>query len=988
MNAVAFSPDGQYFISGSGDNSVRLWHRATVIAVKKYEGHSGSVNAVAFSPDGQYFISGSGDKTIHLWDRVSGDLVTKYEGHTGSVNAVAFSPDGESIVTGSGDNTIRLWDRASSRLIRKINSLTDLIFKDLNIKGVHAVAFSPDGQYIVSGGSGKLVSVWDQAKGNLVRRYDGHSSSVHSVAFSPDGQYLISGSADKTICLWDWGRENSVTKFGGNVSNVNSVAISNDNQHIISSHEDNTVRLWDRATGSLVKAFEKHNDSVHSVAFSSDGQYFVSGSRDKTIRLWDRVSGKQIKKYKGHTSGVLSTTFDHHGKYVVSGSGDNTIRLWDRDSGKQLKKFEGEFLSVHSVAFSPDSQYIVSGSGDNTIRLWNSGSGRLVRKIEGHTSSVNAVAFSPDGQCIVSGSADNTVRLWDQATNSMERKFEGHTGSVNAVAFSPDSQYIVSGSADNTIRLWDWAFDKMVRKFEGHTGSVNSVAFSPDGQFIISASQDFSIKLWNRETGKLLGTIVAFKDGEWIAYTPDKYYNSSLKGDQYMTFRVENRIFEFSQYADLYNRQKLTSLILNNEEIKTPVAQIIKETGVDLLNVKVAEIPPPELNIHYLDVGGLKKKPESQNVSFSEIILHGSVREHRFGVENIRITLNGEEIYKEENIGKKDYQFRIPVVLKDFDNKLNMLASSTKKVRSYPWEINLSYEEAFPNGKTLPEIAKNYFGSSRSWAVIIGINNYSHDKGFDCLSYAVDDANSVKEFLVNSLDFSEDKIFTLKNEEATKVAIEKLLGDELPRKVKENDRVILFFSGHGETMTTRKGKEYGYLIPVDGDEKSLHATSISMTDMIDWSNLIPAKHMLFLIDACYDGVAGKRRKGRINKETVKQVETFIKSDGRQIMTAGTSRESIMLSNKWNKHSVYTYYLLEGLRGEADRNGDRVITVNELQFYLGSNLIAEANQTPQLHFLGSGKGQFVFYREESIQKSVEPLSPVNGPVSTAEHKVPQ
>ena len=272
--------------------------------------------------------------------------------------------------------------------------------------------------------------------------------------------------------------------------------------------------------------------------------------------------------------------------------------------------------------------------------------------------------------------------------------------------------------------------------------------------------------------------------------------------------------------------------------------------------------------------------------------------------------------------------------------------------------------------------------------MVIGINNYSQEKGFDYLPYAVDDANAVKKFLINNLDFSEDKIFTLKNEEATKVAIEKLLGDELPRKVKENDRVILFFSGHGETRTTRKGKEYGYLIPVDGDEKALHATSISMTDMIDWSNLIPAKHMLFLIDACYDGVAGKERKGRINKESVKQVETFIKSNGRQIMTAGTSRESIMLSKMGNKHSVYTYYLLEGLRGEADRNGDRVITVNELQFYLGAILPAEANQTPQLHFLGSGKGQFVFYREERMHKGVVPLSPANGPVSTTVHKLRQ
>ena len=145
VTSVAFSQDGKYIISGSLDNTIRLWNAQTGKLVSDpFEGHTHWVTSVAFSPDGKYIVSGSRDKTIRIWDAQTGKLVSNaFEGHTNWVTSVAFSPDGKYIVSGSDAQTIRMWDAHTRTLV------SDL-FKG-HTDGVTSVAFSPDGKYIVSG---------------------------------------------------------------------------------------------------------------------------------------------------------------------------------------------------------------------------------------------------------------------------------------------------------------------------------------------------------------------------------------------------------------------------------------------------------------------------------------------------------------------------------------------------------------------------------------------------------------------------------------------------------------------------------------------------------------------------------------------------------------------------------------------------------------------------------------------------------------------
>jgi len=282
-------------------------------------GHTDGVLSVAISADGETLVSGSIDQTIKVWNLSTGQTVRTLTGHTDGVLSVAISADGETLVSGGLDATIEVWNLSIGQAVRTLTGHT---------RTVHSVAISADGQTLASGGLDATIEVWNLSTGQAVRTLTGHTSYVNSVAFSANGQTLASGGYDTKIKVWNLSTGQAVRTLIGHTASVLSVALSADGQTLASGGSDGTIKVWNLSTSQAVRTLTGHTGAVISVALSADGQTLVSGSHDTTIKVWNLSTSQAVRTLTGHTDDVNSVALSADGQTLVSGSFDMTIKVW------------------------------------------------------------------------------------------------------------------------------------------------------------------------------------------------------------------------------------------------------------------------------------------------------------------------------------------------------------------------------------------------------------------------------------------------------------------------------------------------------------------------------------------------------------------------------------------------------------------------------------------------------------------------------------
>jgi WD40 repeat protein len=467
VTRVAFSPDGKMILSKSY-NAVHLWDLDGNSIGQPFR-HESPVQSVAFSPDGTMIVSascirGMGNGRVYLWD-IDGNLIGQpFQAHQTSVESVAFSPDGEMIVTGSEDRTVRLWKLNGNPIGQPFRHESP----------VESVAFSPNGTMIVSGTRGSFDSffnmgekngflrLWDANSSSIGQPFQGHQKSVESVAFSPDGEMIVTGSEDRTVRLWSLNGKPIGKPFQGHEHSIYSVAFSPDGTKIVSASTDKTVRLWD-LNGELIKQLCQGHE-LYSILVSHSTVIIISGDIDsnsyktETVRLWD-INGNFIGQPFLECEGDLtSITLSPDGSRIVSGSRDKTIRIWDLKGNFLEKTFQGQ-ASIRSVTFSPKGEFIVSHDYDKTVCLWDL-NGKLIGQFSPNDDSDEflpvfiAPIVSPDGQLILGRNTTHSIRLWDLKGNPVGGSLHAQDQVFGSFVFSPDGQLIVTGRSDGTIRLW------------------------------------------------------------------------------------------------------------------------------------------------------------------------------------------------------------------------------------------------------------------------------------------------------------------------------------------------------------------------------------------------------------------------------------------------------------------------------------------------------------------------------------------------------
>jgi WD40 repeat protein len=305
--------------------------RPDFVLDRTVKGHSGWVTGVAFTSDGRRLVSGSWDQTVKMWDVPSGaelsSVDNKDKQNKGKeVEALAFSRDGHWLAAENSGDNVTLWDAGTGAQIRTL--ATDKRLTGVGNNFVYSIAFSPDGQLLASAVDDRTVRLWDVKTGQVVRDLTGYHRSVIYIAFSPDGRLLASGDDEKNITIWNVSTGVAVRKLTGHKKLVYAVAFSPNGRWLASASADKTIKIWDVELGREVHTLLGHSGLVTSLAFSPDGHWLASGSWDKTIKIWDVESGREVQTLDGHRHSIYAIAFDSRGRCIASGSEDGTISLW------------------------------------------------------------------------------------------------------------------------------------------------------------------------------------------------------------------------------------------------------------------------------------------------------------------------------------------------------------------------------------------------------------------------------------------------------------------------------------------------------------------------------------------------------------------------------------------------------------------------------------------------------------------------------------
>jgi len=413
---------------------------------------------------------------------------------------------------------------------------------------VTAVAFSPDGNLLLSAGCAQDVALdrtcpqaalilWHLESGTVQRQWTGHADWIKAVAFDtvPDseGNYpAVSASADGTLIMWDTAAGQALHHLEGHRGSVNDVVFVPGQHTLISAGDDGTAILWDATSGEMVQRMKGHTAAVNTVAVDPDGLRAATASDDGLIIEWDIAPdsptlGEPSQRFEGHGSRVGSAVYASGGTALVSNSPDLSLRLWDAQTGEEIRqRVIGAWGGA--MVISPDGHTVLYPIGD--LYMWDIEVWWQDQLLTGHTGTIRDAAFSPDGARAATAASDGTVRVWNiEAQEAIQRYDLG--GPVFAVEVSPDGRVVAGGAPPGDLWLIDPADAEAARAIPGPGLHVapGAIALDPDGHRALvgtlkldSQVRIMRLTLWDLDSGEAIQEFSA-RAFPWrsVAISPD-----------------------------------------------------------------------------------------------------------------------------------------------------------------------------------------------------------------------------------------------------------------------------------------------------------------------------------------------------------------------------------------------------------------------------------------------------------------------------------
>ena len=1011
INCLIFSNDGKYVLTGSNDNTIKLWDVNAAKELKTYIGHKDWITSITFLNDGEYFLSASNDNTVCLWNinqetplkvfkmnsTVSTLIITKigfitgmYDGtirifdlkgeeinvikaHDKVVNHLEVTNNMDTLISCSDDKTIKIWNLNSLNLIKILEGNIDAVIDlDISMNSRNLYSFSKDNKIIkwdlisgeiiaffegnnsylsgieISNNDSILVSYsldgiikyWNTKTTSIIDSISTNQLFISDLKFSPNGEYMTTCSWDKTIKFWHFQSKLLINEFES-YSNLLTAAVFSKDSMLIFSSKDGYIKVWNLKNSGKVESFLAHSGWIKTIAVSEDCKYLVSTSTDNTMKIWTNgYYYSDSTKTVNLDVQINSIAISSDNLYILTGNDDNTIKLWNLQNGELLKTYYGHKDAVTSVVFIKNKQGFISGAKDKMIKIWDINKDESILTLEGHSYEISSISISKDEKYLISASWDKTLKLWNIETGKLIRTFIGHKDIVNSVCFLSSKNQFISGSNDNMVILWDINNEKPLKKLIGHENSVNFVSSFCNDNFFISISDDFKCKVWDMERLKEVLSLTSLNYGRWIISNPDKYYYCPKESVYKIGFKSGLNIFDYKQFDIIYNRP---DIILNKLNLIDSNTVNIYYSAVLKRYKKMHKTinPKNELNKPILEISNLSNLEFITSKDTIPLIIN--ILDSLYNIDRVNVYVNEVTIYGLNGN-----------ILRDLNtNKINNLILNIPLVAGKNTiEVNCFNIAGIESlSKIIYINCIHNFEKPNLYLVSIGVSEYA-DSIYN-LKYADEDALAITNLFTKGGSTQYGKVvdFTLLNEYATLENIQKIKTELVQTKV--NDKIIVFFSGHGlldDSLDYYLGTyNTNFRNPIEG---SLPYDSLET--LLDG---IPARYKLLFIDACHSGELDKEDiiifkesiiidtnvlfRGDIKKLGMQYTfelmkELFIdlrRNTGTTVISSAGGTQLSAEANEWG-NGAFTYCLLQGLQdNKAETDGEPGITVSEIMNYL-------------------------------------------------------
>jgi WD40 repeat protein len=537
INAIAAAPDGKWFATGGGDQTIKIWSWPETFLLRTIS-TGNSVGALAVDPNGRVVVSGDDKGNLQFWNTATGEAEGVLVKTEGFIDNAAFSPNGRLLaVTALG--AVHVFDAASRKEIWR----SEPSVQTLRLHQGQQLAFAQDNKFVFTTNIGEGLMIWDALTGAPVKSLSESGKTWVSLVVSPSGKYLAAGSAEGSVQIWstpDWNTQETTIKcprwsgalFFGLDDSVLHVACNVDPADMFA---DGTMQTWDWRQGVMVSAFRFEPDaalpfsSFDGIARTPDGTHAIAGVL-RDFRVWDLASHSLVRGTKGHAAGEISATFTPSSGPASNGAGPEELvasadtylppRIWR--IGEDIRSRTLPSPELDDDYLDKGSRYIrngewmavlmegkVGGEWKFCVRIWDTRTGAAVASIDG-TGMVEELAASPDGARVAwllqgehPPSEKDTLVVWNVAKNKIEARLPVSSDPSQvtlSIEFSADGRVLAAGAGDGTVHLFSeptWTERVLDPHMTNVYRSADSVVFLGGGAKIISGHADGTLRSWD-----------------------------------------------------------------------------------------------------------------------------------------------------------------------------------------------------------------------------------------------------------------------------------------------------------------------------------------------------------------------------------------------------------------------------------------------------------------------------------------------------------